>query len=319
MYHYVRPRDPLLSDGVIGPTPEGFARQIEGLCRVMEPIDWPTLFAWTEGRAGIPRRCFLLTFDDGLKDHAQYVAPLLAKHRIRGAFFVPGQAIGEYRLICGHAVHLLLSRLDAEGLFEETARALAAADKPSWVGRIDERAAIELYPYETRARARLKYLLHMVLPPALRRETIALLFEAHVGSSRRWAKEWYMGWEDLADLHHAGHTIGGHGYAHDPLSRLSPEAQRGDLGRSLGLLNEGLGRDLRPVAYPFGRYDARTMIAAHEAGFVHGFTTERALVDASADAFALPRVDTIDVGEALRSMGLDEGAPASVGAAARGS
>ena len=307
MYHYVRPRDPLTSEGVVGPTPAAFERQLDRLCRIMEPIDWPTLFAWTEGRARIPDRCFLLTFDDGLKDQAEYVAPILDRRGIRGTFFVTGQALAEYRLICGHMVHLLLGRLGTECLFDGVARHLETKHgSGGWVAALDEQAAVSLYPYETIERARLKYLLHMVLPGEVRRETLAALFEAHVGSPRRWAKEWYLSWEDLAELQHAGHTLGGHGYSHEPLNRFSASEQRADLARVQAVLNEGLGRDIRPVSYPFGRYDEHTAIASREAGFVHGFTTEEGVIDHSLQPFALPRVDTIHVERALQAEGFDE-------------
>jgi peptidoglycan/xylan/chitin deacetylase (PgdA/CDA1 family) len=315
MYHYVRPRDPLMSDGVVGLTPAAFETQLDRLCRFMEPIDWPTLFAWSEGRMVIPSRCFLLTFDDGLKDHAAQVAPILDRRGIRGTFFVAGQALSEYRLICGHAVHLLLGRLGTERLSAELSRYLESRYAgEDWVGVADERAAVALYAYETPERARLKYLLHMVLPGPVRREALAALFEAHVGSPRRWAKAWYLSWEELAELQHAGHTIGGHGFSHEPLARLSASEQRTDLVRAAAVLNDGLGRDIRPVSYPFGRYDDHTMAASREAGFVHGFTTERAMIDHASSPFTLPRVDTIHVEEAIQTFGLDELTPKTAAA-----
>jgi len=316
MYHYVRPRDPLTSEGVVGPTPAAFEKQLDRLCRIMEPIDWPTLFAWTEGRATIPNRCFLLTFDDGLKDQAQYVTPILERRGIRGTFFVTGQAMAEYRLICGHMVHLLLGRLGTERFFAEVTKYLDTKHASGgWVAALDEPAAVSLYPYERPERARLKYLLHMVLPGEVRRETLTALFEAHVGSPRRWAKEWYLSWDELSEMQHAGHTLGGHGYSHEPLNRLSEREQRADLARSAAVLNEGLGRDIRPVSYPFGRCDKHTAVVSREVGFAHGFTTEEAMIDGSSQPFALPRVDTIHVEQELQAAGLDEIAPKTEAAA----
>ena len=50
MYHYIRREDPIFREGVIGLTPEAFEAQLDLLCAEREPIDWPSLVAWTQGR-----------------------------------------------------------------------------------------------------------------------------------------------------------------------------------------------------------------------------------------------------------------------------
>ncbi len=47
MYHYVRKRDPLASDGIMSLDPREFERQLDQLCRQLEPIDWPTFLGWS--------------------------------------------------------------------------------------------------------------------------------------------------------------------------------------------------------------------------------------------------------------------------------
>ena len=72
MYHYVRDDEPLprvSTPGNLG-TIHGlssaeFTAQLDFLCRAMEPISWPALYAGLCGTRPLPHRCFLLTFDDG--------------------------------------------------------------------------------------------------------------------------------------------------------------------------------------------------------------------------------------------------------------
>lgn len=304
MYHYVRDVETLPRSGM-HTVPVGlgalstrdFRIQLDQLGRQMEPIDWPTLYAWTCGRGSIPRRSFLLTFDDGLVDHAETVLPILREQGLRAVFFVPGAILTSHRLLPAHVVHALLAVLDAQTIEEQLLAYLQEHHGCGtyWAASIDINAARKLYYYETPQRARLKYLLTVLLPVELRNEAVEALFERHIGSVTRWARHWYMSWDDLVAIESAGHTIGGHGYGHEPYSRLTPGQRRDDLRRLTAVLRGGLGADRRPFSYPYGRWDKDAREACSEAGFVHAFTTERRLVTQEDNAFSLPRVDTIDV------------------------
>jgi peptidoglycan/xylan/chitin deacetylase (PgdA/CDA1 family) len=308
MYHYVHdderlpgPGLPSVPPGIPGLTSRDFKAQLDHLCRLMEPIAWPTLYAWLAGRGSIPNRCFLLTFDDGLADHANTVLPILQERRLRGVFFVPGAVLSAHRLLPAHAVHLLLAVLDEQTLERELLEYLASSNESGcdWVPHADPAAATRMYHYEPPARAWLKYLLTVTLPTDLRNGAVRDLFERHIGSPTRWARHWYMGWDELADMESSGHTIGGHGYCHEPYSRMTPPERKDDMRRVAMLLNDGLGPDPRPFSYPYGQTDNDTRAVCREAGFVHAFTTERRWVSCRGDVLSLPRVDTIDVGAML--------------------
>ncbi len=317
MYHYVRdqaelPRlsSPGVSPGVRGLTTSELGAQLDRLCELMEPIDWPTLYAWMRGRGSIPdhscggRDCFLLTFDDGLADHAETVLPILEERGLRGVFFVPGVILSSHRLLWAHALHLLLSTLDEQTLERELLGYLAehvgnrfetGATPSDWVASVDMAAARALDHYESPGRARLKYLLTMTVPVDLRIAAVDALFQRHIGSSAQWARHWYLGWDELARMQSSGHTISAHGYLHEPYTRLTPAQRRDDLRRVAAILRDGLGPDIRPFSYPYGQFDDDTCVACCDAGFAHAFTTESRLVTQGNDLFRLPRVDAIDV------------------------
>ena len=165
----------------------------------------------------------------------------------------------------------------------------------NWADAVDSDAARRMYAYETPNRAWIKYLLTMVLPRQIRDEVVLSLFEKHIGSSARWAQHWYLDWDDLWAMQAAGHTIGGHGFSHEPLARLSPSEQRRDVGRMASILTEGLGRDIRPFSYPYGSFDAATADACRDAGFLQAFTTCGQPIHRDANVMNLPRIDTIHV------------------------
>jgi len=313
MYHYVHDRDALarpggpgIHGGLRGLTAVEFRTQLDRLLAAMEPIDWPTLYAWMDGRTEIPARSFLLTFDDGLVDHAETVLPILEDRGLRGVFFVPGSVLATHRMLPAHAIHLLLSVLGEEALERELRLYLSDRRVERWCHWLDQRppgddvAAEAMYHYESPALARLKYLLTMKLPLDLRAAAVEELFEQHVGSSTRWSRHWYLGWDDLVKIQSLGHTIGGHGHSHEPYDRLRNDEIRHDLLQSAAVLREGLGPEVRPFSYPYGCYNNQAVAACREAGFVHGFTTHRAWVEPHADPLRLPRFDAIDVNAVLR-------------------
>jgi peptidoglycan/xylan/chitin deacetylase (PgdA/CDA1 family) len=314
MYHYVRDEDSLPRPGSPGPfggikglTTAEFNRQLDELCAALEPIDWPHFVAWTTGRADLPRRAFLLTFDDGLVDHAETVASALEARGLRGVFFVPGAVLTGHRMLCAHATHLLLAALGDEGLTEALLAYLQrhdpAGEWPAQFRRLETQgggAPASVYDYESPSRATLKYFLTLELPIPLRTAAVDWLFEQHIGSVARWARHWYLGWDDLVRMRAAGHTIGGHGFLHEPYSRLSPAEIRQDVMRSSVVLRDGLGADLRPFSYPYGSTSGPVYDACREAGFVQAFTTQRRWVTPGLDPMQLPRFDTIHVAQSLR-------------------
>lgn len=311
MYHYVHDVEPLplpqpgtrrAPPGIRGLSTTEFRQQLDWLTRTLEPVDWPRLYAWTQGRGSIPQRSFLLTFDDGLSDHARHVVPILNEYGLRGVFFVPGAVLMRHRMLGAHALHILLSILDEQTIEEGVREYVAEVAKlPSdSVTEVDQGAALRLYDYESPPRARLKYLLNIQLPSEVRNGAIESIFERYVGSMTRWARHWYLGWDDLVQMTGQGHTIGAHGFSHEPFARLTPGERADDLRKAKDALDSGLGPDLRPLSYPFGRFDDDCANACRDNGFVHAFTTEARWVRATDEGWKLPRYDTARIDAAMK-------------------
>jgi peptidoglycan/xylan/chitin deacetylase (PgdA/CDA1 family) len=286
-YHYVLDRSGAFAQ-LRGVDREAFAAQLDVLSAALEPIDWPKLCNWLRGPGAIPRRAFLLTFDDGLAMHAEIVAPLLESRGLRGTFFVCGQPLATARMLPAHQIHRLQHALGEEGFAAAVMAAMAGAAAPR-----DATTDQKIPASGSHARARLNYLLTQSLAPAERDRMLDALFERHVGDARDWAARWYLHAAQLAALQAAGHTIGAHGFRHEPYVRLTAQEQRRDIERSAECLSARLGRRARPFAYPYGYCDPTSQQACHRAGFVQAFTTEPVWIEPHSNAHALGRVDTI--------------------------
>ena len=75
--------------------PDNFHRQIDIVKkRGYHPISARDLDQWLKGEKKIPRKSFLLTFDDGLSNCYDVVFPYLKEHRLPALFFVINDKIG---------------------------------------------------------------------------------------------------------------------------------------------------------------------------------------------------------------------------------
>jgi peptidoglycan/xylan/chitin deacetylase (PgdA/CDA1 family) len=293
MYHYVRDRADGAESDIRGLDVASFTEQIDSLGRTLEPIDWPTFVAWRTGRRSIPQRSFLLTFDDGLSDHADVVAPILESRGLHGVFFVQSSVLVDQSMVTAHQIHLLLCKMDAATLLDLVRRRAPSNGTAAPKDRLIALEAKKRYSYETPERADLKHYLTHVLPVEARNTIVADLFAEHVGDPHEYARRWYMDWDQLSQMQRAGHTIGGHGHSHEPYDRLTVSQQAADMARCSAVLRDGLGREARPFSYPYGVLDEDIARRCAFAGFVNGFTTQRGWIGAFDDAHRLRRVDTI--------------------------
>src|SRR3954447_24970367 len=75
--------------GIISPSPPAFERQVRWLARARRPVSLDAVLrARTEG-APLPARAVLVTFDDGYEDFAEVAWPILRRHGVPAALFVP--------------------------------------------------------------------------------------------------------------------------------------------------------------------------------------------------------------------------------------
>ncbi len=305
MYHYVRPGPIEPNDGIRGLTAAAFSDQLACLCRQLEPITWAEFCSWKGGRGTIPRRSFLVTFDDGLSDHFFTVVPTLEEFGISGTFFVPGAVLESPVMLPAHRIHLLLRALGTDGMIRELREAWPAL---GLAGAFPDTGADEqvqqMYGYENASLAGLKYTLTMTLPIDTRNKLLESIFANHVGDEETWSRRWYLGWNHLVHMQSLGHTIGGHGFSHEPLTRLTPVQRDADVSKSFAILEDGLGSARRPFSYPYGCVDEGIVGSCSRSGFEIGYTTQSDWCLAGHNALESPRVDTIHVGAALKGLQL---------------
>ena len=210
-----------------------------------------------------------LTFDDGVRNHATTVYPLLCAHKAPATFFVCPGLMDSGQWIWNTELRCRLRLLSTEE------RAPLAA----LIGSAD--SGIETLVAQAKS-----------LDLARRREAEAWVrerttrFAATPQQTDQYAP---MSWEQLLGLDPELVTIGSHTLNHPILPTLSADGMREEIDASRRVLEQRLGRQVELFCYPNGDNDARVhaLVRSHYDAAV---TTVPGAVGGHDDACLLPRI-----------------------------
>lgn len=212
-----------------------FKNDLEFLLRHFTAIGLPDLLNALRHGAALPKRSFLLTFDDGFKEMSEVVAPLLYTMGVPATFFITS-AFTDNRALCyQHAASVLAERLP-----QLTSPALTAAIRTaiaaSGTDTSDLSAAIVSLPYQHRAII----------------DTVARLIgmDTHAYLQR---ERPYLTSEQITALIRRGFTIGAHSIDHPLYATLSLEEQLRQTRESVQFVRKTY--DLNYAAFAFPHHD----------------------------------------------------------------
>jgi peptidoglycan/xylan/chitin deacetylase (PgdA/CDA1 family) len=294
-YHYVAAEPPHSPRGIFPVSVDQLARQLELLGRSLEFISRDQLIAAVRDVRTLPERSCLVTFDDGLRCQFELALPVLESLGAPALFLVPGQPLAERRALYVHKVHHLLERLPGE----ELRRLLEPGIVRSGVSldAVSEEDTVRQYAYDRPDVARIKYLLNVLVPSSARDAVLADVFTAICPDEGAFCDELYLSAKQVATLEREYRAVGAHSYAHEPLAALDPSSIRLDLSRNAAVLTATTGRRPEAISYPHGSLQAvnqEVAAVAAKAGFVAGFTMERAFNRSLRQPLLLGRVDAND-------------------------
>jgi peptidoglycan/xylan/chitin deacetylase (PgdA/CDA1 family) len=207
---------------------------------------------------GSRRRRVLLTFDDGFRNNAEVVAPLLRKYQVPAIFFVCSR----------HATpgkYLWFSYLSAfersfswkSFTFQGEQYAMTAESRHDSIARL-RKALLALTPHP----ARMYQALEEELPP----------MEEFVGVRERADRYAGMTAEQVGEMAADPlFCIGVHTADHPFLSQCEPAVARQQMQDNRRWIESATGRPCDLLAYPAGDYNTAVIKLCQEIGFTKGF------------------------------------------------
>lgn len=211
----------------------------------------------------------MLTFDDGTKDHYEFVYPILKKHNINGVFFLNSN-IFENKILDIHFIHQLIAKVGIDDIYNDIRR-LVKKDKVE----INESKFINgtIDDYKMRYA---KQLLQFALPNDIRKnilEKLILKYNISINAS-----DYYMTKEEILEMKCNGMEFGLHTNNHKRLGLLSKEEQEDEIVHNLNILNaNNILPNIKAIAYPFGSYNMETLELLEKLNIDLGFAIDRKL------------------------------------------
>jgi peptidoglycan/xylan/chitin deacetylase (PgdA/CDA1 family) len=288
MYHYVRPSAeglpyfPYLSLA-------DFERQLDVFERSHGFVTRDSYIHWVEG--GPAPNGVLLTFDDGLRDHSEFVLPLLRARGLFGLFYVTSGPATSGCILDVHKVHLVVGKLGGKAVLE-----WLEVNAPHLLCSAQD-GADAYYASQTADKATkfVKYLFNWKMEEEEKGAVLdKLLDHAFAGRPPRW-QDVYLDEQAMRDLSNAGMGVGPHGHTHEVTSRLSQQRQKDEVDLSCAFVDRVGGSRLWGYCYPFGSrssFSQETERSVAEAGCPLAFAVEANDIVtplARANRYALPR------------------------------
>jgi peptidoglycan/xylan/chitin deacetylase (PgdA/CDA1 family) len=298
MFHYVRPIAKSIFPNIKGLELENFKKQLDYLQENYSIVRSEDVIEAVVNNKKLPINPCWLTFDDGFKDHINYVMPELLNRKLTGAFFPLKKSTIEPFILNVHALHYILScnRNNKNLVSELNSLSIEHGITKSKLKLLYSRYAIK-NRFDDANTIYIKRMLQQILPEKVRNNIITILFKKYVGIDRSdFAKKVYMNIDEISKLIKNGMYVGNHSDTHAWLNNLSKLTQRKEILSSMEFL-ESIGAPTSNwiMCYPYGAYNNDTLSLVKELGASIGITTEPRKANLSIDnPFTLPRLDTND-------------------------
>ena len=299
MYHYVREIKKSKYPKIKGLEFEGFKRQLDYLEDNYTIISAEDLIEFSISGKSLPSKACYLTFDDGYKDHIDYVLPELLRRNLQGSFFIPVKPVVEREMLDVNSIHFILATCSNYSMLVSELNSLCHSYAFS-EGALSEywNTYAKQSRFDVKEVVYIKRMLQHVLPEEIRNKITQNLFERYVGVSQSsFAEELYLSVDDTAKLVEAGMYIGSHGYKHTWLNKGTVDEQKREIDLSLEFLKSiGAPTDNWVMCYPYGAYNDDTLSILGSKKCAIGITTKVGFADfKTSSLLELARFDTNDL------------------------
>lgn len=255
MYHYVRPFNedlPYFKNLHI----EDFSKQLdffENEYGFVSQSDFLDSF-----KTGIVPKGVVLTFDDGLNCHYEYVFKELKKRKLWGIFYIPTKAYGTNKVIDVHRIHLLLGKNNAKEVYEELMKIVSDVMLPDLYKKEFNELTYKNQQNDDYTLL-VKRILNYYISYEFREQVLDQLMTKFVPKKIDNATSLYLTFDEIKEMNDAGMIIGSHTVSHSVMSKLSLNEQESEISDSFELLETVTqGLKIKTFCYPYGGFHTFT-------------------------------------------------------------
>jgi peptidoglycan/xylan/chitin deacetylase (PgdA/CDA1 family) len=296
-YHYVRAPNAHPYPGIHPISPEAFAQQLKRLAAQFHLATPEEVEAYVLQGRDLPRDSVLITFDDGLVDHAETARDILDPMGVKAVFFVCSRPLAERQAVAVHKIHWLRATTEPSRFTAELLEALPQEWCERKLSENERQSAARTYIYDTPKDGEIKYLLNFILPEDVVDEVTSTMLARSKVSEAEFCRRTYMDAETLRKLVANGHRVEAHTHDHRAVTRFGAD-EDSSMALNVSTLEMATGRRPSWISYPYGRdwalpKDPAAFCKRH--GFQVGVALEGTFVTPQRMPYALDRINTNEV------------------------
>ena len=244
------------------------------------------------------KKSILLTFDDGYRDHFEYVFPFLKKQNVSAVFYPPIMCIKNKSVLDVNKIHFILEKEQNRDkilglIFHYVKKILNKKPQQINIDKINLSCR-----YDDKKTVLIKRLLQNHLPLPYRKKIVGKIFEHVVNYNEdEFSKILYMNENNLQELYKNNFSIGCHGYNHYWWEKINKNDQEIEIKSSINYFKKVKIFDKNfSVCYPYGSYNLQTLNLLRKYKIKFALTTKVGLVNKTNidNIYELPRLDTND-------------------------
>ncbi len=196
---------------------------------------------------------FLLTFDDGFKEHLK-VAKYLKERNLMGFFFIPGMQIEKKDFLPIHKIHLIFGKYNSAELTDIFKKFKINIDFKKKVFDVfqKQKKFLDNNKKENNVKVYLKTILNNIDQKDSKVVNNMFDYCFNKQDRNKIFKNFYLNSNDIINLRKLGMKIGGHSYSHKVLSKLTFEHQKRDISKSLKILSKITKSKIKYFCIPYG-------------------------------------------------------------------
>lgn len=251
MYHYVRPFDPEYPN-FTNLDIKDFRKQLdyfEQTFGFVSKDDFLNSFISNKLPKGV-----ILTFDDGLSCHYNYVFPELQRRNLWGIFYIPTSPFTKFKMLDVHRTHLLLGKFDSYEIYSFISAILT--DSMLDNSKIEE---FKLFTYNSQINDQytllVKRLMNYFIDYQSRTKIMDSLMKHFLPNESEICNNFYLSSKQINEMHLNNMVIGSHTVNHPVMSRLNEAEQEFEIAQSFKYLESVTSTlDHKTFCYPYGGF-----------------------------------------------------------------
>ena len=298
MYHYVRNIKKSKFPNLKGLEFSDFRKQIIYLKKNFNILSNNQFIEILNSRKIPKKKSILLTFDDGYRDHFEYVFPFLKKQDVSAIFYPPIMCIKNKVVLDVNKIHFILAKEENRDkilnlIFLYVKKILNKNPQQIGIEKINL-----LSRYDDKKTILIKRLLQNHLPLPYRKKIVDKIFKHIVNyNEEEFSKILYMNNNNIQELYKNNFSIGSHGYNHYWWEKINKNEQEMEIKKSINYFKKIKVFDKNfSVCYPYGSYNLQTLNLLKKYKIKFAVTTRVGSVNKKniKKVYELPRFNTND-------------------------